>query len=95
MQGTLTHLVIRAYLEPLVITQLTTAVSAIKLPFMWLDVLTFLCNKPNFILFFSHGKKIAQILKSLARKWNTLERNGLAMVATWLKQRESIMHNYR
>jgi len=68
MQGTLTHLVIRAYLEPLVITQLTTAVSAIKLPFMWLDVLTFLCNKLYFIVFVSHENKIAQILESLARK---------------------------
>jgi len=35
-------------------------------------------------------KENLQILESLARKWNTLERNGLATVPTWLKQRESI-----
>ena len=29
-------------------------------------------------------------IESLAGKYNTLERNGFAMVATWLKQRESI-----
>jgi len=56
---------------------------------MWLDVFTFLCNKLNFIAFFSREKKISQISESLARKWTTLERNGLAAVATWLKQRES------
>jgi len=39
---------------------------------MWLDVLTFLCDKLNFIVFFAHEKKISQILESLARKWNTL-----------------------
>jgi len=65
-------------------------VSAIKLPFMWLDVFTFLCNKLNFIVFFSREKKISQILESLTRKWNALERNRLATVATWLKQKESI-----
>jgi len=37
---------------------------------MWF---TFLCNKLNFVVFFSHAKKILQILESLARKWNTLE----------------------
>jgi len=61
-----------AYLELLVITQLTTAVSAIKLPFLWLDVFTFFCNKLNFIVFFSHEKNISQILESLASKLNTL-----------------------
>jgi len=45
------------------------------------------------LFFFSHEKKISQILESLARKWNTLERNGLAAVATWLMQRESITRN--
>jgi len=65
-------------------------VSAIKLPFMWLDMFTFLCNKLNFIVFFSYEKKISQILESLARKWNTLDRNRLATVASWFKQRESI-----
>jgi len=55
----------------------------IKLPFMWL----------HFIVFFSNEKKISQILESLARKWNTLEQNGLATVATWLKQRESITYS--
>ena len=68
-------------------------VSAIKLPFLWLDVFKFLCNKLNFIVFFSHEKKISQILESLARKWNTLERNGLITVTTRLKQRESITLN--
>jgi len=81
-----------AYLEHLVITELKTAVSAIKLPFMWLDVSTFLRNKLNFIVFFSREKKISQILESLARKWNTLEGNGFALVAIWLKQREIITH---
>jgi len=38
-------------------------------------------------------RKISQILVSLARKWNIQERNGLATLATWLKQRESITHN--
>ena len=72
-----------AYLGPLVITQTNKLlVSAIKLLFLVLDVFTFLCDKLNFIVFFSHGKKISQIL---ARKWNTLDGNGLAMVATWLK----------
>jgi len=61
--------------------ELTTAVSAIKLPFMRLDVLKFLYNKLNFIVFL-HEKKISQILESLVRKWNTLEQNGLATVAT-------------
>ena len=56
-------------------------------------MLTFLCNKLNFIVFFSHEKKISQILESLARKWKTLEQNGLTTVATWLKERESITHN--
>jgi len=56
---------------------------------MWPDVLTFLGNKPNFIVFFSREKKISQILESLAKKWNTLERNRLDTVATWLKQREN------
>jgi len=45
------------------------------------------------LFFFPHEKKISQILESLARKWNTLERNGLAAVATWLMQKESITHN--
>jgi len=61
---------------------------------MWLDVLTFLCNKFNLIVFFSHEKKISQILESLARIWNKLERNGLATMVTWLKQRESMTHNW-
>ena len=52
------------YLKLLVIT----AVSVIRLPFLWLDVFTFLCNKVNFIVFFSHEKKISQILESLTRK---------------------------
>jgi len=43
--------------------------------------------------FVSHKKKISQILERLARKKNTLEQNGLATVATWLTQRESITHN--
>jgi len=80
-----------AYHELLVITR--TVVSAIKLPFMWLDAFTFLCNKLNFIVFFSHEKKISQISESLARKWITLERNGLTTMATWVMQRESITHN--
>jgi len=80
-----------AYPELLVITP--TAVSAIKLGFLLLDVFAFLCNKLNFIVFFSHEKKIEQILENLAREWNTQERNGLAMVATWLKQKESITHD--
>jgi len=42
-------------------------------------VFIFLCNKLNFIVFLSHEKKIAQILESSARKFNTLERNGLAI----------------
>ena len=41
----------------------------------------------------SHEKKKAQILESLARKWNTLERNGLTTVTIWPTQRESITHN--
>ena len=70
-------------LKLLVITRTDEpVVSAIKLPFLWLDVFTFLCNKPNFIVFFSHEKKISKILESLGRKWNTLERNGLTTVAT-------------
>jgi len=52
-----------------------------------------LCNKPNFIVFFSREKKISQFLESLARKRNTLEQNGLTTVAKWLMQRESITHN--
>ena len=50
----------------------------------------FLCNELNFIVFFSHEKKISQILESLARKWATLERNGLATVAI----RESITQTF-
>jgi len=42
-------------------------------PFLWLDVFTLLCNKLSFIVFFSHEKKISQILESLAKKWKTLE----------------------
>jgi len=49
-----------AYLEPF--SHNSTAVIAIK----------FLCNKLNFIVFFSH-KKVSQSLETLARKWNTLE----------------------
>jgi len=52
-----------------------------------------MCNKFNFIEFLSHEKKISQISESLARKWNTLERNRLTMVTTWLKQRENITLN--
>ena len=67
-----------AYLEPLVITRTAKLrVSAIRLPFLWLDVVTFLCNNLNFIVFFSHEKKISQILENSARKWNKLKRNGL------------------
>jgi len=46
----------------------------------------------NLISLFSFymGRK-SRILERLARKWSTLERNGLTMVATWL--RESITHN--
>jgi len=67
--------------------------SAIKLPFPKLDVFTFLCNMPNFsVLLFKWEKNLA-ILESLAWKLNTLERNGLAMVGTWLMHRESITHN--
>jgi len=40
-------------------------------------------------LFSFHMGRKSQILESLARKWNTLERNGLTMVAT----RESITHD--
>ena len=29
--------------------------------------------------------EISQMLESLARKWNTLEQDGLTTVATWLK----------
>jgi len=47
----------------------------------------------NGIVFFSCEKKISQILEISARKWNTLERNGLDTVATWLKQKESITLN--
>jgi len=54
-----------------------------KLPFLWLDVFTFLWNKLNFIIFFLHEKKISQILERLARKWNTLEQNGLVTVVTY------------
>ena len=50
-----------AYLELLVITRTDKLISAIKLPFPWLDVFTFLCNMLNFIVFFSHEKKISQI----------------------------------
>jgi len=84
-----------AYFELLVIACLNwyTAVSAIEVSFQWLDVFTFLCNKHNFIVFFSHEKKISQTLESLVRKWNTLDQNRLATVATWLKQRKSITLN--
>ena len=46
-----------AYLEFLVTTQTDKlAVSAIKLPFLWPDVFTFLCN--NLTLFFSfHARR--------------------------------------
>jgi len=54
---------------------------------------TFLRNKLNFIVFFLHEKKTWQILESLARKWKTLERSGLATVAAWPKQRESVTRN--
>ena len=63
-------------------------------PFLWPDVFTFLYKKLNFSVFFSHEKKISQILENLARKRNTLERKGLAMVATWLKQRESLTQTF-
>jgi len=69
-------------------------VSATKLPFLWVDMYTFLCNNLNFIDFlFTNVKKISQILESLVRKWKTLEQNGLATVAISLLQRESITHN--
>jgi len=45
------------------------------------------------LFFFSHEKKISQILESLARKWSTLDPSGLTTLATWLMQRESITQN--
>jgi len=39
-------------------------------------------------------RKLPQILESLARKWNTPERNELATVATWLMQRDSITQTF-
>jgi len=30
---------------------------------MWLEVLTFLCNKFNFIVFFTHEQKISNLCK--------------------------------
>jgi len=50
-----------------------TAASAINIPFLWLDVFIFLRNKLNFIVFFSHNKKILQISESLAKKRDSLE----------------------
>ena len=64
----------------------STMVSTTKLSFLWLDVFTFLCNKLNFIVFLFTWEESSQILESLGRKWNTLERNGLATVVTWLTQ---------
>jgi len=50
-----------------------TAVSAIKLPFLWLDVFTFLCNELNFVVFFSHEikvfKKFSQEMEYTKVKW--------------------------
>jgi len=57
---------------------------------MLLDMSIFLCNKLNFVVFFSRETKISQILESSARKWNTPELNRLATLATWLKQSESM-----
>jgi len=45
-----------------------TAVGAIKLPFLWLDVLTFLCSKLNYIAFFSHQKKIPANSKQISQE---------------------------
>ena len=43
-----------AYLELLVITRTDkTVVSVTKLPFLGLDMFTFLCNKLNLIVFFT------------------------------------------
>ena len=40
------------------------------------------------------GMILGEVMGSSAdMKWNTLERNGLAMMATGLKQRKSIAHN--
>ena len=52
-----------AYLEPLVITRLITAVSAIKLPWLWLDVFTLLCNMLNFVVFFTWEENLAKFRK--------------------------------
>jgi len=72
----------------------STVVSATKLPFLWLDMFTFLCNKLNLSVFlFIWEENLTNLRKFIARKWNTLERNGLAMMVTWLMQRESLTHN--
>jgi len=64
-----------AYLKLIVRTDKLRLVPSHHL-FLWLDVFTFLRNKLNFAGLFSHERKISQVLESLARKWNTLERNG-------------------
>jgi len=77
-----------AYHKLLVITRTD------KLPLVPSNYLSVAGCVTSLTSFFSfHVKKISQILESLARKWNTLEQNGLAMVATWPNQRESITHN--
>jgi len=68
-----------AYIKLLVITRTNQLrVSAIKLPFLWLDVFTFLCNKLNFIVFFSHGeenlanfRKFTQEMEYTRAKWTS------------------------
>jgi len=74
---------------------------------MWLDVFTFLRNKLNFIVFFSHEKKISDFrnFRKFSRemvdtkaRWTCY---GGHMVKAkrddnsqlWLRQRESITHN--
>jgi len=50
-----------------------TVVSAIKLPFLWLNVFTLLCKKLNFLFYFSHltnWRKFSQEMEYTRAKWS-------------------------
>jgi len=43
---------------------------------MWLDVFTFLCNKLNFIVFFSCEKKISSNVRKFSQEMDSLRYGG-------------------
>ena len=83
-----------AYLKLLFITR-TDKLRLVPSNYLFCGLMFLYSCVASLISLFSFHMRIKsqQILESLARKWNILEQNGLATVAIWLKQRESITHN--